>query len=544
MREEVEFLGHKVSGAGTVPLPAKTEAIRDYPRPTTSRGAKRFVGMINFYRTYIPNASVLLKPITKAMSKTRLEWDESCEGAFVKAKQYLMAAPILAYPDYSSNESFIVTSDASSEGCGGYLSQVHDGGERVISYFSKSFSERQANMSATDKELEGLRESLLFFRPYILDHPLRLRVDHRPLVEMAKSKHLNARLYRIYELMRGFDLTIEYLPGKFNLVSDALSRVSNKRDDMGNEESLHLPSNLKEIQVSGGGDALVKAVSLALFDDQARHGEVRRKIITELKKNPETYNLAQVNTQQVKMWGLEGTALPIELLAAVAVGYNVTVQLHQAGSFPILFTAPNEQRTVHLIYKGGMHCNAAVTINPEHQILCLEDKSDLRLCPGITEDQVRDWQSAHGKIERLKEAIEAGKSYESVKELGEQGKIPKLSKKGFEQCRVRRDVVVKVVDVDELGIPVMVPWLPEVVAATVIEDLHRALSHVGGTKVLDVAKMYMAVQDLKQQVVEVVAQCEPCQMGKASCGVNRADPLQIHTSRPYQLVAIDLAELP
>ena len=136
------------------------------------------------------------------------------------------------------------------------------------------------------------------------------------------------------------------------------------------------------------------------------------------------------------------------------------------------------------------------------------------------------------------------KPYEDVKVEKEQGLIPKMSKKEFEKCQVKNNLGVKIIQVDEGGKLVVVPWLPEVVTSTVLEDLHRSLTHVGITKVLDVAKMYMAVEDLEDQVARVVSQCEQCLMGKSNSGVNRADPAMIETSRPYQLVAIDLAEFP
>ena len=63
------------------------------------------------------------------------------------------------------------------------------------------------------------------FRPHLSGKQVKIRTDHRPIVELANNKQLNAWLFRIYELLDSFDIVIEYVPGKMNVLSDALSRT-------------------------------------------------------------------------------------------------------------------------------------------------------------------------------------------------------------------------------------------------------------------------------------------------------------------------------
>ena len=234
------------------PLECRIDAIVSYPRPKTCRELKRFVGMLNFYRAYIPNCSSLLRPLTKAQAKPKLEWSSNCQEAFDRVKELITSSPVLAFPDYKSNEPLILTSDGSSHGAGGYLSQQQEDQERIIGYFSKVFSDNQAKLSATDKELESLRLAVKFFRPYILDRKLILRVDHRPIVELSKAKHLNARLFRIYKLLQTFNIVVEYIPGKTNVISDALSRMTEACEPLTNKEPVILPEGLREFKIQGG----------------------------------------------------------------------------------------------------------------------------------------------------------------------------------------------------------------------------------------------------------------------------------------------------
>jgi hypothetical protein len=53
-QKEVRFLGYLVSGAGTRPLPEKVEAIKGFAQPQTVKSLRQFLGMINFYRRFIP----------------------------------------------------------------------------------------------------------------------------------------------------------------------------------------------------------------------------------------------------------------------------------------------------------------------------------------------------------------------------------------------------------------------------------------------------------------------------------------------------------
>ncbi|GFS02416.1 Pol polyprotein [Elysia marginata] len=58
-QNSIDFLGHQVSQFGSIPLPAKVEAIKDFPRPLTVKKLQEFLGMINFYNRFIKNAAAI-----------------------------------------------------------------------------------------------------------------------------------------------------------------------------------------------------------------------------------------------------------------------------------------------------------------------------------------------------------------------------------------------------------------------------------------------------------------------------------------------------
>jgi hypothetical protein len=88
-RQAVDFLGHRISADGVVPLLKHVEAIQKYPRPTDMKSLQSFLGLVNFYRRFVPAAAKILRPLTDALrgsGRSRLPWTASMEAAFLEAK--------------------------------------------------------------------------------------------------------------------------------------------------------------------------------------------------------------------------------------------------------------------------------------------------------------------------------------------------------------------------------------------------------------------------------------------------------------------------
>ena len=65
---EVKLLGHLITPQGIRPLPSKVEAISNFPTPTSKRQLKRFLGMVNFYRLFIPDCATVALPLVSISS--------------------------------------------------------------------------------------------------------------------------------------------------------------------------------------------------------------------------------------------------------------------------------------------------------------------------------------------------------------------------------------------------------------------------------------------------------------------------------------------
>ena len=65
----VNFLGHRIDSSGIRPPPSKVKAIEDYPVPTTVKELQAFLGMVNYYLRFTPNAAAHMSPLYAVLSK-------------------------------------------------------------------------------------------------------------------------------------------------------------------------------------------------------------------------------------------------------------------------------------------------------------------------------------------------------------------------------------------------------------------------------------------------------------------------------------------
>lgn len=85
-RTEVKFLGHIVSEAGCTPDPKNLETISQQKPPKNVKEVRRFVGMCEFYRKFVPNCSKIATPLT-SLTETNImfKWADQFQEAFQKS---------------------------------------------------------------------------------------------------------------------------------------------------------------------------------------------------------------------------------------------------------------------------------------------------------------------------------------------------------------------------------------------------------------------------------------------------------------------------
>jgi transposase InsO family protein len=222
-QREVKYLGHIVSAAGVRPDPTKIEAVSTYPVPNNVKELRQFLGLANYYRRFVADYSNVAAPLHKLLTKENgFHWDSNCQSAFDELKNRLVSPPILAFPDFK--EKFVLYTDASDSAIGGVLSQIQEGKERVIAYWSRQLQKAERNYSTTEKEALAAVAAIKEFYPYLYGFHFTLVTDHNPLTSLRGLKDIGGRLTRWMIYLQQFNFQFEYKPGKSHGNADTMSR--------------------------------------------------------------------------------------------------------------------------------------------------------------------------------------------------------------------------------------------------------------------------------------------------------------------------------
>lgn len=228
MAEEVDYLGHIVSGEGVRTDPAKTSAVRDWPQPTTVSELRAFLGLANYYRRFVRRYSHIAIPLTHLLKKDVVfHWGTSQQDAFQKLKDALTSSPVLLIPN--PDLPYHVETDCSDFAAGAVLYQLVNNEWHPVAYESRKLDKAEVCYPTHEKELLGLVHALQVWRHYLLGLSFKAYTDHHSIIHLPTQPHLSGRQARWVEMLVTFDITIEYRAGRSNIVADALSRRSDLR---------------------------------------------------------------------------------------------------------------------------------------------------------------------------------------------------------------------------------------------------------------------------------------------------------------------------
>ena len=201
-------------------------AIKACKPPTTVKELQRFLGMVNYYRCFIPSAAQHLAGLFDALKgKPKvLKWDEACQTSFEAIKSALSAATLLHHP--RKDATLALTTDASKVAVGGVLEQMGPQGWEPLAFYSSKLHKHQRDWPPYDRELLGAFKSIRHFRPMVEGRPFILFTDHLSLVPSIAKKTEPQTARQTYQLSVIAEHTtdLRYIQGKANVVADALSR--------------------------------------------------------------------------------------------------------------------------------------------------------------------------------------------------------------------------------------------------------------------------------------------------------------------------------
>ncbi|GAB5480202.1 MAG: hypothetical protein Marn2KO_36690 [Marinobacter nauticus] len=224
---ELDFVGHWITGEGISPHRSKVTAIRDWEPLTSVAEVRSFLGMVSYYRRFIREYSRIAAPIQKLVKKDQAwEWGPEQEAAFACLKDRLTSAPVLLIPDPA--KPYVVVTDASDFALGATLMQEATEGLQPVAFLSRSLNNAEQKYSAYERELLGISYALAQWRHYLEGAPggTTVYTDHQPATHFLQQRVLSRTQTRWLKAgyFQSIMPKIVYLPGRSNVVADALSR--------------------------------------------------------------------------------------------------------------------------------------------------------------------------------------------------------------------------------------------------------------------------------------------------------------------------------
>jgi len=218
-------VGHLLGRHGVSPNEDMVNEINRAPTPTTKKQLRSFLGLIGYYRTFIPNFAAIAVPLTdltKKGSPNQLVSGDAQENAFRTLRNYVSNPHVLALPDVS--KPFILQTDASCEGVGSILLQETDDIRHPVAFASKKLLPRERNYSTIEREALAIVWAVQKFQNYLYGQHFTLETDHCPLQFLNQAKFHNGRIMRWALLLQPYRFTVIAIKGSQNIGADFLSR--------------------------------------------------------------------------------------------------------------------------------------------------------------------------------------------------------------------------------------------------------------------------------------------------------------------------------
>jgi hypothetical protein len=223
----VKLLGFWL-GSGRVECdPEYVTKIMDLPSPRNVKGVQRFLGLIGYYRHFVPGFAQVARPLTALVHKNALwVWTDKEETAMRLLIQMLNSS--LSMVVFVPGRPLRMSTDASGIGLGAVLEQPDDGGTwKPIAFFSKALNETEQRLVNYERELYAIYAACKRWTNYLIGTKFEIRCDCIALqsIRTMSFTHRKRRVVSMLIHLGQLDFSWVHVEGKKNAVADYLSRA-------------------------------------------------------------------------------------------------------------------------------------------------------------------------------------------------------------------------------------------------------------------------------------------------------------------------------
>ena len=255
MENSITFCGHVITREGIKQESSKRRAITDAPTPTNHHELSSLIGLIGFYRKFVPNVSTVMKPLTELQHAKEWTWGRSHDDALHRVKKEIASDRVLTH--YDPTLPLQVAVDASPVGLGCVMShKMPDNTTRPVLFLSRTLTDAEKKYSHLHKEALGIYWAVRKLYHYLYGRHFTLITDNKPLAAIFHPdknipEYSALRLQRYAIFLSGLNYTVETRPTKLHGDCDALSRLPlpDKPDDHNDDNFMYNVKQLDAIPV-------------------------------------------------------------------------------------------------------------------------------------------------------------------------------------------------------------------------------------------------------------------------------------------------------
>ena len=516
LRRSVKFLGHIIDENGVSTDPSKVDSItnmtsKDLMEPDgktpSQKRIRSFLGMVNYYQHFVPRFSAIAKPLFDLLKggkrkgkqlKIKLssrklhetDWTREQDRAFEDLKDLLVGSVALAHPDFT--RPFMLSTDASLDGLGAVLSQIQEGDTRArpIAFASKSLSQSQKNYPAHRLEFLALKWSVCDkFSHWLKGHKFTVWTDNNPLTHILTKPKLDCCEQRWVAKLASYEFDIKYVPGRQNIVADALSRIPFVREGVGHRLLAEPYKGLLN-EVSNVSSA---SVQRAFKSSSGLH------------------------TSHLDSNDIQSTCTPVHMQVQSVVMEDVSAVLQS-----------------HIEWDTCSRVRAAEVLQHLPQLI----PPGLDALPAYTEKELRDKQLEDEALSRVLFYVERHRRPSRRERFKESVSVTRYLKH-WDRLSVSNGVLYRVSKDHKTKAKRFQYIVPDSLKSVVLQGVHDRAGHQAQFRTLSLTRQRFFWTNLDRDVRDYVRHCQRCIVSKTVEPEGRAPLESITSTRPLELVCID-----
>lgn len=217
-KNNIHYLGLVFDSEGYKPDLERLKDFRKFKIPETKRQLQKLLGILNWYRPFLKNASIELFNLYEHLkgNKRKLSLTEKDMEPVYKIYEDIKKGIQLYYPDL--NKDFFINTDASDHGFGAILYQE----KGIVAMHSKKLLETQKRYTTTEKEMYAIFYSIKYWSGLIKGSKITVHTDNKNI--LYDTADYSKKTERWKAALSEFNIEYKYLKGTENLVADELSR--------------------------------------------------------------------------------------------------------------------------------------------------------------------------------------------------------------------------------------------------------------------------------------------------------------------------------